>query len=65
MLMPLIGGTPRPFLGEGDVRPPGLQTARDRLFQQADGGDPMFVADRTGADARQILARRKGVAAQP
>ena len=52
MLMPLTGGTPRAFLGEGAASP-GVVSRRHppRLFQQRHG-DPLFVADRTGADAR-------------
>ena len=54
MLMPLTGGTPRPFLSEGADSPPGLQTAHASCTSTTAAGDPLFVADRTGADARQI-----------
>jgi Tol biopolymer transport system component len=63
MLMPLIGGTPRPFLGEHDVTPAwSPDGTRLVYFNNApNGGDPLFVADRTGADAHQILAAEEGV----
>jgi Tol biopolymer transport system component len=63
MLMPLLGGTPRAFLGQGDVTPSwSPDGARLVYFNNAEGGgDPLFVADWTGADARQILAPEKGV----
>jgi Tol biopolymer transport system component len=63
MLMPLIGGTPRPFLGENDVAPAwSPDGTRLVYFNNApNGGDPLFVADRTGADARQILAAEEGI----
>ncbi len=63
MLMPLIGGTPRPFLGENDVAPAwSPDGTRLVYFNNApNGGDPLFVADRNGADAHQILAPEEGV----
>jgi Tol biopolymer transport system component len=55
MLMPQTGGTPRPFLGE-DAKTPAWSPDGSRLayFRQTEAGDFLFVADRTGADARQI-----------
>ena len=63
MLMPMLGGMPRPFLGEHDVTPSwSPDGSRVVYFNNTDGGgDPMFVADRSGADARQILPPEKGV----
>ena len=63
LLMPLMGGTARPFLGEHDVTPAwSSDAARVVYFNNTpNGGDPLFVADRTGADARQILPAQQGV----
>ena len=57
-LMPLIGGSSRPFLGQGDATPSwSTDDARVAYFNTADG-DPLFVADRSGADARRILVNQ-------
>jgi Tol biopolymer transport system component len=63
LLMPLIGGTSRPFLGQGDATPSWSPDGAHVVFfnNKEGGGDPLFVADRTGADARQTLAPEKGV----
>ena len=63
MLMPLLGGTARPFLGDGDVTPSwSPDNVRVAYFNNREGGgDPIFVADRSGADARQILGPENGV----
>lgn len=60
MLMPLTGGTPRPFLGAGAAA---LSWSPDgeRLVYMTislDEGDSLSVADRTGTDARQIVAHQ-------
>jgi Tol biopolymer transport system component len=62
-LMPLLGGTSRVFLGEHDVAPSwSPDGTRIVYFDNTPyGGDPLFVADRTGSDARQILAAEEGV----
>jgi len=58
--MPLTGGSPRAFLGEGDAAPSWSPNgARLAYFNNRDG-DPLFVADGTGADTHQIFAGRKG-----
>ena len=56
-LMPLIGGTSRAFLGEGDSAPSWSPDGTRIVYfnNKPAAGDPLFVADRTGADARQIL----------
>jgi serine/threonine protein kinase len=61
MLMPLLGGKPWPFLGGGDVTPSWSHDGTRLAFVNNRTGDPMFVADATGADARQILAPEAGV----
>jgi WD40 repeat protein len=63
MLMPLTGGTPRPFLVDGANTPAWSPDGSHLVyFFKPTGGDPMYVADRTGADARQLFAPdEKGV----
>jgi Tol biopolymer transport system component/tRNA A-37 threonylcarbamoyl transferase component Bud32 len=53
-LIPLMGGVPRPFLHAVAVSlsPDGTKIV---YHQGAPLGDPMFVADRTGANAKQIF----------
>jgi hypothetical protein len=54
MAIPLLGGTPRPFLGEHASSPTWSKDGvRMAYFNQADG-DPIFVASPTGGEARQI-----------
>jgi len=56
MRMPLTGGTPRAFLGEGANTPAwSPDGARIVYVYKPDRDDPMYVADRTGADRRRIL----------
>jgi serine/threonine protein kinase/Tol biopolymer transport system component len=64
-LFPIMGGPPRIFLGKGPGKTPpafaawtsdGAQVA----FHTSDPGDPIFVADRNGSGARQILIDRPG-----
>src|SRR5215472_13285878 len=59
-LMPLMGGQPRPFVG--DVVNVAWSADGTRLvYHTADPGDPMFVADKTGSNRRQILVAQLGV----
>jgi Tol biopolymer transport system component len=62
-LMPLLGGTSRLFLGEHDVVPSWSPDGKRIVYfnNTPHGGDPLFVADPTGSDARQILAPEEGV----
>ena len=55
MLMPLLGGKPRPFLGEKSEAPAWSSDGMRLAYFINGNGDPLFVADRTGADARQIF----------
>ena len=57
LLMDLIGGSPRAFLGEG-ANTPAWNPDDTRLVYvyKSNRDDPMLIADRTGANARQILA---------
>jgi Tol biopolymer transport system component len=54
-IMPLMGGAPRPYLSDRVVTvswsPDNLRMA----FHTRDAGDPIFVADRDGSNARQIF----------
>ena len=58
-LLPLIGGTPRPFLPENTVSvawsPDGMRV----VYHLQDKGDSVFVADRSGANARLIVRRNE------
>ena len=57
LLMDLIGGTPRPFLGEG-ANIPAWSPDGTRLVYvyKTNRDDPMLIGDRIGANAHQILA---------
>jgi Tol biopolymer transport system component len=56
LLMDLIGGTPRAFLGQG-ANVPAWSPDGTRLVYvyKPDRDDPMLIADRAGANAHQIL----------
>jgi Tol biopolymer transport system component len=55
MLMPLTGGMTRPFLGEGYSTPSWSPDDTQVVYiGSSTPGDPLFVADRTGADARPL-----------
>jgi Tol biopolymer transport system component len=59
-LLPLTGGTPRAFLGQGAAAP---SWSRDdtRLVYFTNGpGDPFWLADRTSANARPIVVDNAG-----
>ena len=63
--LPLMGGAPRVFLASSPVKTPPWNVAwspdGNRLvYHTANGGDPMFVTDRTGASPRQILIDKPG-----
>ena len=60
-LMPLTGGTPRNFLGEETVNLAWSPDGERIVYHTFTNGDPMFVADRTGANARQIFQDRPGM----
>ena len=60
-LLPLMGGASRPFLTENiinaDWSPDGTRIA----YHTNEPGDPMFVADRDGTNARQLHVAQAGV----
>jgi serine/threonine protein kinase/Tol biopolymer transport system component len=60
-LMPLTGGTPRNFLGEKTANLDWSPDGERIVYHTFGGGDPMFVADRSGANARQIFVDRPGL----
>ena len=60
-LMPLTGGTPRNFLGEETVNLAWSPDGERIVYHTFGSGDPMFVADRSGANTRQIFISRPGL----
>jgi serine/threonine protein kinase/Tol biopolymer transport system component len=59
-LIPVTGGTPRAFLGQGATAP-SWSPDGDRLTYFTDGdGDPISIADRTSADPRPLGIDRRG-----
>jgi Tol biopolymer transport system component len=55
MLVPLLGGEPRRFLSEKSETPAWSPDGLRLAYFTNGSGDPLFIADRTGADARQIF----------
>jgi Tol biopolymer transport system component len=60
-LMPLTGGRPRNFLGEETVNLAWSPDGERIVYHTFGNGDPMFVADRTGANARRIFGDQPGL----
>ena len=61
VLIPLTGGTPRAFLGTGFSTPSwSPDNARLVYIASSTPGDPLLIADRTGADPRQIAVASQG-----
>jgi serine/threonine protein kinase len=54
-IMPMMGGPPRPFLGDRAVEVVWSSDGARMVYHTDAPGDPMFVADRTGAGAKQIF----------
>jgi Tol biopolymer transport system component len=54
-LMPLTGGAPRNFLGEEAANLAWSPDGERIVYHNFGDGDPMFVADRTGANSRKIF----------
>ena len=57
-LLPLVGGEPRVFLGEKVVNPVWSPDGNRIAYHTLTAGDPIFVADRDGANARRIFGDR-------
>jgi Tol biopolymer transport system component/tRNA A-37 threonylcarbamoyl transferase component Bud32 len=53
-IMPLIGGTPRPFLGDKVISVSWSPDGARLVYHTQEARDPTFVADRDGSNARQI-----------
>jgi Tol biopolymer transport system component len=60
-LMPLTGGTLRNFLGEETANLAWSPDGERIVYHTFGKGDPMFVADSTGANARRIFGDRPGL----
>jgi len=60
-LMPLTGGAPRNFLGEETVNLAWSPDGERIVYHTFGNGDPMFVADPSGASARRIFQDRPGL----
>jgi serine/threonine protein kinase/Tol biopolymer transport system component len=60
-MMPLTGGMPRNFLGEKAANLAWSPDGERIVYHTFGGGDPMFVADRNGANARQIFVDQPGL----
>jgi len=60
-LMPITGGTLRNFLGEEAANLAWSPNGERIVYHTFGKGDPMFVADRTGANARRIFGDQPGI----
>ena len=56
-LVPMMGGTPRVFLRENTVNVSFAPDGARVVYHTNDAGDPLFVADRVGASARQVFVQ--------
>src|SRR5262245_5656166 len=59
-IMPLVGGKPRGFLGPRSMHVAWTPDGSRMVYHTSDPGDPMFVADGSGDNARQILVGDAG-----
>lgn len=60
-LMPLTGGAPRNFLGEQAANLAWSPDGSRIVYHTFGDGDPLFVADRTGANPRRIFGDAPGI----
>jgi Tol biopolymer transport system component/predicted Ser/Thr protein kinase len=60
LLVPTIGGTPRPFLSNA-VEVAWSPDRKHIVFFQPAPGDPIFIADTNGANARRISMEKPGI----
>jgi len=60
-IMPLVGGTPRVFLDAPAVQVAWSPDGKQMVYHTREPGDPMYVADRSGANAHRIFVERPGV----
>jgi Tol biopolymer transport system component len=61
MAWPLIGGTPRVFLGELGGSPSWSKDGTRMTFGNQADGDPVFVANAAGVESRQVFVSQKGL----
>ena len=59
-LIPLTGGKPRAFLGTGAAAPSWSPDGRRLAYFINGRGDPLFLADGSGADARPLAVEAEG-----
>ena len=59
-LLPLTGGAPRAFLADSIVNIAWSPDSARLVYHSRADGDPMFVADRNGANPRQIFVSEPG-----
>ena len=59
-MMPLLGGKPRVYLGPRSVHVAWTRDGSRMVYHTSDPGDPMFVADGSGGNARQIFVGGTG-----
>ena len=55
-----MGGNPRPMLDSG-MEPAWSPDGKQVVFHTADAGDPIYIADRTGGDAKMIFIEKPGI----
>ena len=60
-LTPLLGGGLRPFLPEHAMNPAWSPDGSRLVFHLYDAGDPTFVAERDGSNARELFTLEPGV----
>ncbi len=61
VLMPLIGGMPRPFLEPTAQQPSWSPDGTRLVYVKGMDGDPMSIADRKGSNAREIFTDQPGL----
>jgi Tol biopolymer transport system component len=59
-LLPLTGGSPRPFLDQGKATPSWSPDDRRLVYFINNPGDQLYLADRTGANAQPLVVDDKG-----
>ena len=60
-LIPLFGGEPRPFLSGSAINPSWSPDGASIAYFRAIDGDPYYVADRSGGNAREIFRDEAGI----
>ena len=61
VLMPMIGGMPRPFLEPTAQQPSWSPDGARLVYVKGMDGDPMSIADRKGSNAREIFTDQPGL----